>query len=230
MPTYNPLAKASYSSQPYAYYGLLSDGDDIVTRSGTIASATGVVVRGTIVNIDPATAAITIPSTAAGCNGILAEDADATSATVPAIVYMGGKFKADAVIWPGALGHGVVSDALRDCGIFLESVIYTDGTLVKSVPTTAEEAEAKKRVDANKATHEKAAKEAEAKAKGEGKEDEPKPSDSPYAHLSADDREKHPEYAEPAVWTGEPTPGEKSEKPAEHTAPAHKGEERSSRK
>jgi len=217
--TYNPLGKAAFSSTSYAYYALLSDGDDIVSRPGTIASATGIVKRGTIVNVDPATGAITIPATVAVCNGILADDTDATSATVPANVYIAGKFKADAVIWPGALSHALVTDQLRDTGIFLESVMYTDGTIVKSAPTKAEEDEAKKQVEKNKAESKKAAEATEETAK-EG----PKPSDSPSAHLTAEERDKHPEYGNPAVWTNEPAPGtEPAEKPV--SSPAHKSGE-----
>src|SRR5215471_18652299 len=177
MPTYAPIGKASFSSATYNYYGLLSDGDDVVSRPGTIASGTGVVTRGTIVNCDPATGAITIPATVATCNGILADDTDATSATVPANVYLTGKFKADAITWPGALSHALVSDQLRDYGIFIESVMYTDGTIVKSAPSKAEEDEAKKQIEKNKAEAEKAAKATDEPAK-EG----PKPSDSPSAY------------------------------------------------
>src|SRR5215831_10981153 len=103
MPTANPIAQASFSSLPYAYNALVSDGMRVTSRSGTVASGIGVLTRGTIVNIDPAAGAITVPSTVAGCNAILVNDVDSTAATVPATVYTTGKFKADAIVWPGAL-------------------------------------------------------------------------------------------------------------------------------
>jgi len=226
MPTYAPIGKASFSSATYNYYGLLSDGDDVVSRPGTIASGTGVVTRGTIVNCDPATGAITIPATVATCNGILADDTDATSATVPANVYLTGKFKADALTWPGALSHALVTDQLRDYGIYIESVVFTDGSISKSVPKAEEEAAAKKIIEQNKAAKEKAAKEAEAKAKGE-KEEEPQSTDAPWDHLTSDQKEKEPELAQASVWINEPNPGsgEKASKPAE--SPAHRGEQHS---
>jgi len=217
MPTANPIGVASFSSAAYAYNALVSDGDDINTLKGTVASGIGVLIRGTIVNIDPATLAITVPTTVAGCNAILVNDVDSTAATVPAQVYTTGSFKADAITWPGALSHALVTDQLRDYQINIQSVIYTDGTLVKSAPSKAEEDEAKKQIEKNKAEAKKAAEAVEEAAK-EG----PKPSDSPSAHLSADEREQHPEYGAPAVWTGEPAPGN-AEKPASN--PAHKSAE-----
>src|SRR5262252_8966374 len=147
MPTANPIGQASFSSATYSYYGLLSDGDDVKSQKGTVASGIGVLVRGTIVNWDPATGAITVPTTVAGCNAILVNDIDSTAATVPAQVYTTGSFKADAVTWPGALSHALVTDQLRDYQINIQSVIYTDGTLVKSAPSKAEEDEAKKQIE-----------------------------------------------------------------------------------
>lgn len=136
MPTYNPIGRASFSTTPFAYTPLLSDGDDVVSRSGTVASGIGVLTRGTILKIDPATGNITVPVAAADCNCILVNDIDATSTTVAATVYVSGKVKADALVWPGALGHGVVTDALRDFGILVESVVYTDGTLIRSAESS----------------------------------------------------------------------------------------------
>jgi Bacteriophage lambda head decoration protein D/Putative binding domain, N-terminal len=193
MATYNPVAKASFSSTPFSYQALLSDGDDVVSRSGTVASGIGILKRGAILKADPATGAITVPVAAADCNCILADDVDATSAAAAALVYVSGKFKADAVVWPGALGHGLVADALRDFGIFLESVVYIDGTLVKTAPLEAEAQAAQAVVDANRS-------ELEESRKGGGKaapEEEAKPKmDSPWAYLTAEEREKNPELAE----------------------------------
>src|SRR5580765_3180950 len=137
MATSNPIARASFSTTAFGYSPLLSDGDDVVSRTGTVASGVGVLKRGAVLKMDPATGAISVPATAADCNCVLANDIDATSTAAAATVYVSGKMKADAIIWPGALGHGVVSDALRDFGILIESVVYTDGTLVKAAPSVA---------------------------------------------------------------------------------------------
>jgi hypothetical protein len=127
-----PASKASFSSATFSFNALLSDGRGVVSRSGTIAAGIGVVARGTIVKYDPATGNITIPVTVTDCNAILSNDYDSTAGAVPANVYMTGKFKANAIVWPGALGHGVVTDQLRDYGIYIESVVDTPGTLVKT--------------------------------------------------------------------------------------------------
>jgi hypothetical protein len=191
MATSQPIAQASFSTTPFSFTPLLSDGDDVVSRSGTVASGIGVLKRGTILKIDPATGNITVPVAASDCNCILVNDLDATLAAQAATVYVSGKFKADAIIWPGALGHGVVTDALRNYTILLESVVYTDGTLVKTMATEQEAAAAQAVVEANRAAE-------ETKAAGAGKAVEgAKPSmDSPWAYLTAEEREKHPELAE----------------------------------
>ena len=195
MPTYAPLGTASFTiATPTFNYALLSDGDDVVSRIGTVASGIGVLKRGTIVNFVPATGVITVPTTAAGCNGILVDDIDATSATVQAGVYVSGKVKADALTWPTALAHGDVADALRDFGILVESVVFTDGSMVKSFPTEAEAAEAQKNLDRVR----QLAKDAEKKAE-EAKQDEPPPSDSPWAYLTDDEKEKTPGLATDAL-------------------------------
>jgi hypothetical protein len=201
MPTANPIGLASFSSLTYTYNALLSDGDDINSKSGTVASGTGVLVRGTIVKWDPATGNVTIPAVVADCNGILSNDIDATSATVGCNVYITGSFKADAITWPGALSHALVTDQLRAWSIYIQSVVYTDGTLVRSAPTAIEEAEARKHIEHNKALEakaEKAAKEAEK----EGDKEQPKPADSAWAYLTSDEREQHPEWADPVVADG----------------------------
>jgi len=188
MPTYSPIGQASFSTvTPTAYNPLLSDGDDVVSRTGTVASGIGILKRGTIVNVVPATGVITLPVLATDCNGILVDDVDATSATVPAGVYLSGKFKADAITWP-ALGHAAVSDALRDFGILIESVVFTDGITVKSVPTEAQAQGAQAVVEFNR----------EGGAARGAKAPEPPPEgiDHPLAYLTADEREKNPELAD----------------------------------
>jgi len=215
MPTANPIAVASFSSTPYTYNALLSDGDDVNSRQGNIASGLGVFQRGQIVKCDPATGAITVPTVETDCNAIIVNDVDATSAAQTAEVYLTGSVKADALIWPGALSHALISQNLRLNGMYVQTVIYTDGSLSKMAPTTAEEAEAKKHIEANKAAIEKAAKAvAEEQAKV-------KPADSSWSHLTPDEREQHPEYAdnvaEPPAPAHEPHKG-----PGEQHSPAKK--------
>ena len=138
----NPnYALASFKAEgTFAYDALLSDGDDVVSRTGTLTSGIGVVKRGTIVNIDPATGNVILAvlGTAAP-NAIVAENADSTSAAVPVLVYLQGKFKADQIIWPAAGSHSAITDALRDYGILIESVEGPGGGMIKSVPTAEEQ-------------------------------------------------------------------------------------------
>jgi len=188
MPTYSPLGQASFSTVASSYSPLLSDGERIVSRNGTVASGIGVLKRGTIVKCDPATGAITLPAAAADCNGVLADDVDATAATVPALVYLSGKMKADAIIWPAALGHAVVSDALRDFGILIESVVFTDGITVRSVPTETQAQAAQNVVEYNR--------EGGAARGAEAPELPPGGRDHPMAYLTPDEREKNPELAD----------------------------------
>jgi hypothetical protein len=191
MASYAPIGQAGFStSAAFGYSPLLSDGHHVVSRSGTVASGTGILKRGQVCKIVPATGVITIGATAAEANCVLSNDVDATSATVAAEVYLSGKMKADAIVWPGALSHADVTDALRNYGILIESVVFTDGTLVKSVPTVAEQSAGEAVVEKNR-EEETAVKEGEAAAP-------PKISvDSPWAYLSAEEREKDPGLAAP---------------------------------
>lgn len=144
------FALASFKSEgSYTYDALLSDGHHIVSRMGTVASGIGKLYRGQIVKVVVATGVTTVPATAAECNAVLAENVDATAATVPALLYMSGKMKADAVIWPGALAHADVADALRNYGILLESVLFRDGLMVKSAPTAQQTEAAQQRIEEN---------------------------------------------------------------------------------
>ena len=189
-----PIGQATFAMYtPTWIYPLLSDGDDVVSRSGTVASGIGVLKRGTILKIVFATGVITVPVAAADCNCILVDDIDATSATVPATVYVGGKFKADAIIWPGVLNHGDCTDALRNYDIQIESVVFTDGSLVKSSPTEAEAAEARKNLDRVRELAK------EAKAAEEEKKDQPPPSDSPWAYMTDEEREKDADLSRRAM-------------------------------
>jgi hypothetical protein len=146
---YRPNPVASFSSTPFDFSVLLSDGDDVTSRIAAAASGLGLLVRGQIMHIDPVTGALTAPVVATDCNCIVAQGFDATATAGSVLVYLSGKFKADAVTWPGVLAKGTVTDALRDYMILIESVMYTDGTMVE--PHLTEEqtlAEAQKKADA----------------------------------------------------------------------------------
>lgn len=131
---------ASFSSAAFSYKGLLSDGDDVTTRTGSVAA--GVFTRGTIVAIDPATGAIAAATAATG-NAIMAQDVDASGGAQTGLVYMTGKFKADAITWPSG-SKGTIADNLRKCGIVIEAVVGTDGLTVKTQAAEGDEEKAEK--------------------------------------------------------------------------------------
>ena len=116
-------------------------------------------------------------------------DVDATSAAQAAQVYVGGRFKADAVIWPGVINHALVTESLREHDMQIESVEFIDGSLVKSNPTEAQAALAKKQVEENRGA-EKADKAAEQPPGSKVS------SDSPWAYLTAEERDKDPQLGE----------------------------------
>ncbi len=190
MASYAPIGNASFSSTPFSYSPLLSDGDDVVSRSASMASGGGVVKRGTILKYDPATGLITIPAATTDCNAILANDIDATSAAASALIYVGGKFKADAIIWPGALSHALCTESLRMHDMQIESVVFTDGTLVKAQSLDTEGQAAQQVVEFNKTGSPEAA------ASIRAAEGEKLSIDSPWAYLTAEEREKQPQLAE----------------------------------
>lgn len=212
-PTF-PLGQAAfYGPVQFNYYPLLSDGDDIVSRAASVALAGGVFKRGAIVKWDPATGLVTMPVAATDCNAILVNDVDATSAAQAAQVYVGGKFKADAVIWPGALSHALVTESLRQHDMQIESVEFIDGSLVKSAPSAEEAALAQKQVEMNREAAKKAdAPTAEAVA-------QPPRSDSPWPYLTPEEREKQPQLAQ--VHTEEEIEGETEASPKAPHQPAH---------
>jgi len=185
-----PFGTAGFSSPvTFNYYDLLSDGDDVVSRPGNLQIAAGSQLRGAILKIDPATSNVTVPTVETDCNCILAINANATSGIVPCQVYVGGKFKADAVIWPGALNHALITESLRMHDMQIESVEFTDGSLVKALPTKLEAEGAKKVIEENKAA-EKKTKEAEQKAA-----EAVPPRDSPFAYLTQEERLNDPGLA-----------------------------------
>jgi hypothetical protein len=184
------FALASFSQAgSFATDALLSDGDDVVSRKGTLAS--GKYVRGQILSITPSTGAI-VPAVigSAAPNCILAENADATGGSVEALVYLSGKFKADQITWPAAGAHADHTDLLRDYGILIESVEGSTGATIKSVPTEADAAEAKKTLEENrKRTKEPPAKTEVPAFVGE----------SPWGYMTPEEKEKMPWLADPPV-------------------------------
>ena len=211
----NPIGTAYFYTTAFPNRpALLSDGDDIVTRNGTVASGIGVITRGTICNIVPSTGVITVPSTLAGCNCVMMDDIDSTAATVSAMVLLSGKVKADALTWPGALAHGDVSDYLRDYGILVEAVMGIPGSIVKSTPTEAEAAEAKKRLEAAR----EALKKSLEPPKPEEEEKLP-PADSILGYLTPEEQEKASALAEFASVAAVTAPHARH--PAHETHPSH---------
>jgi hypothetical protein len=71
-----------------------------------------------------------LATSAAVCNGILAEDCDSTGGDATCVVYTAGTFMASGVIWP-AYPHDQITEALRNYGINLESVEIATGAMVK---------------------------------------------------------------------------------------------------
>lgn len=209
----NPIGQASFSGPvAFNYYPLLSDGDDIVSRPASIASGGGIFKRGAIVKWDPATGLITMPAAATDCNAIVVNDVDATSATQASQVYVSGKFKADAVIWPGALSHALVTENLRLHSMLIESVEFIDGSLVKGAPSEAEAAAAQKQVEVNRAKADEAAKAAPSL-------DRKLSSDSPWGYLTPEERETQPQLATVAKRDDGEEGEEGEEKPPEGGKP-----------
>jgi hypothetical protein len=198
--TYNPIGQASFSSQSFSYSPLLSDGDDVVSRSASIASGTAVYKRGTIMKYDPATGAVAAAAAATDCNCILVNDVDTNLGAQNVTIYVGGKFKADAVIWPASLSHSAVSDNLRNFDIQIESVVFTDGTLVKSAPSPAEQAAAEAAVAANVAA-------STSTTTTPAPEATAAPSDSLWPYLTPEQQQNQPQLAnQPDATTSTTTP------------------------
>lgn len=196
--------ESSYANDP-----LLADGHDVTSRKGTVASGGGKMNRGQILHIDAASGAVTAAVTGAAAtqaNCVLAENIDATSATVQALVYLTGRMKADAVLWPAAGAHAAHTEDLRDVGIYLESVLFRDGIMVKSAATAEEEADAKSRLKDAKERIE-AAKTAAAED-----QDESDVADSTWSHMTQEERDQHPELAAAAPYDPEKEKEEEDKK------------------
>ena len=188
------IALASFSQVgSFTNDPLLADGHDVTSMIGTIASGGGFNYRGAIKHIDRATGAITTAVTGAAAtaaNCVVAENCDATSANAACLVYLTGRMKADAVIWPPAGTHAAHTEDLRNFGIYLESVLFRDGVTVKSAPTQEEEADAKKRLD-------RARERLKAKADQDKEEIKEGAADSQWSHMTAEEREKQPDLDTP---------------------------------
>ena len=189
------IALASFKLESTQFYdGLLADGHDVTSMKGTIASGTqGKLYRGQILHITPSTGAIITAVTGAAAtvaNCVLAENIDATSATVDALVYMTGRMKASAILWPPAGAHAAHTEDLRDVGIYIESVLGQTGQMVKNVPTAEDEAAAKEQLEKNRERLK--ARQAEVETYYA-----PKPNDSPIGYMTVEEREKNPELMEP---------------------------------
>jgi hypothetical protein len=127
-----PQGVATFSSTPFYLNVLLSDGDDVVSRSATLGSGIGLIARGTIVHYNPSTKAVTASDGTLGGanepNAIMVNDTDSTSGAQPCDVYISGKFRADAITW-GAGTPAVIADILRNHHILIETVIQTVGQI-----------------------------------------------------------------------------------------------------
>jgi hypothetical protein len=155
-PTY-PIANAEFqTSSDFNQLPLLSTGIEVVSRPGLAASGEGVLLRGTIMKIDPLTGNVTKPVVAADCNCVLSDQVDATSGAAPCEVYIHAKVKADALVFP-ALPIGSVTDALRNYGIYVESVLGVNGSMAEAGPVPFEAARAERaKQEAAKAEHARA--------------------------------------------------------------------------
>lgn len=202
------IALASFRSEGSTVNDpLLADGHDVTSIKGTVASGGGKLYRGQILHITTTTGAIiTAVTGAAGtvANCVLAENIDATSATVEALVYLTGRMKASAILWPPAGAHAAHTEDLRDVGIYIESVLGSTGQMVKNVPLAADESAAKKQLEANRA---------KLKELQSAEVPEREPNDSPLAYMTQEEREQHPELAAPL---------REGEEPPESKTTAHK--------
>lgn len=126
--------KASFTGPTaFSYTPLLSDGDDVVSRSCSLAA--GTMARGTIAKYAFDTGVVAAVAVVADANCVVADTIDATGGAAAGLVYISGKMKADALIWP-ALDHGLVTDQLRHCGILVETVTGTLGAMIRSAGIT----------------------------------------------------------------------------------------------
>lgn len=132
---------AYYGQVPFALNVLLSTGYTVVSRPCIVATAVGIQPRGAIGHYDDASQNFTVPAAGgeATCNAILAQYTDPTAANVTTMVYVSGKFRADAVTFPTGASKALCDVALRNYGLFIESVEGVSGQMIDphAVPPSA---------------------------------------------------------------------------------------------
>ena len=137
--------QAYFGQVPFSLNVLLSAGYTVVSRPCIVATAVGIQQRGAIGHYDDASQNFTVPAAGgeATCNAILAQYTDPTAGNVTTIVYVSGKFRVDAVTFPTGASKALCDVALRNYGLFLESVEGTTGQMIDphALPLSAMSAE-----------------------------------------------------------------------------------------
>lgn len=109
----------------FEYDNLFAGGvANVVTDTVTVKSGQSY-VRGTVIALDSEKKAVIVDSASADESakvpyGILADDVDATTEDVPAVVYLTGEFNQNALIFGGQDTYETHKEALRKIGIFLK--------------------------------------------------------------------------------------------------------------
>jgi hypothetical protein len=127
------MSAAFYTTPGVNYIGLVCG--PTLSKVVTVLTGQGVLKRGQILgkNAGGKYTTADLPPLA-----ILADDVDTAGGDVQAVVYWQGKFKANAVILMTAQTLDAQREALRDCGIYLDSVMGTTGLIVRSVEASQE--------------------------------------------------------------------------------------------
>lgn len=107
---------------------LAGDQAQLVTRSETVASGAGVLVKGTVLGRITASKKLkTVNSANADGSqtayAVLAADVDATSSDKTAVVYLAGAFDKNQLIFGGTDTVETHRDTLRDLGIFAVNAV-----------------------------------------------------------------------------------------------------------
>lgn len=95
-----------------------------ITQSVTIASGSGVLKRGAVINMNAAGKGQPVGTASTTAHGILYDDVDATSADVVAEVYIAGAFNKNAVV--EASGKDLTADDIKNLrfnGVYLENAV-----------------------------------------------------------------------------------------------------------
>lgn len=132
-PTPNFALATFGASGTFAQDSLLLDGDEVTSRTGVLAAAAGKFTRGQVVNFNPTTL-IVIPAVlgTSAPNAIVAENADATIATQPVLIYLTGSFRASAMIWPPTGSRSAIADVLRQNGITVQGTELASGAMTSA--------------------------------------------------------------------------------------------------